>query len=185
MTDSIALADAEILGRLANLIGERNEIDKKIAHLIDRPALAGHPGEFIAAKVFGIKLEYSAAKKSFDGYFMLPPLAGRSVNVKFYSKQDGNLDISPDALPDFYLVLTGPRIPATSSRGDHRPMVIHSVHLFEARPLNAELRQRGLKIGTATSVRQLYWQAATIYPEQRSQLLILTEQQRQLLALFQ
>jgi hypothetical protein len=45
------------LKELANLIEKRNEIDRKIADIIQRPAIPGHIGEFIASRVFDIQLE--------------------------------------------------------------------------------------------------------------------------------
>ena len=83
---------------LAEAIRRRNEADAAIARIIGRPAEKGHIGEFIAAGVFGIDLEASAAHKGSDGRFVDGPLRGRSVNIKFYGKQEGMLDIRLDAL---------------------------------------------------------------------------------------
>src|SRR5262245_12005509 len=102
------------LERLAELIRARNRIDSELAVLITRPALCGHVGEYIAAAIFDIALERSAAHKGSDGRFNAGPLAGRSVNVKWYTAFCGPLDITPRALPDYYLVLTGPKQPAGS-----------------------------------------------------------------------
>ena len=173
-----------VLEKLADLLGQRNQIDNQIARLIDRPAHAGHLGEFIAAEIFDIELADSAVQKGSDGHFALGNLAGKSVNVKKYSLQEGLLDIRPDALPDFFLVLTGPRGQAASSRGTTQPWTIESVFLFEAEPLFEEVSRRGLKIGVATSVRRQYWDEAQIYPTQANQTLILTPDQKRLLALF-
>lgn len=172
------------LRRLAELIRQRNAAEIEITGLTGRPAAIGHLGEYIAAGVFGITLVDSASHKSIDGYFTAGPLAGRSVNVKWYARQEGLLDITPDSLPDFYLVMTGPKTAATSSRGKTRPWTIELVYLFEARPLVVQLRQYGMKIGIATSVRQSLWQAAEIYPVQRNNLLFLSDEKRQKLFLF-
>jgi hypothetical protein len=177
--------EMEDLHRLAGLIKQRNTIVQEIAALIGRPGLIGHIGEYIAAHVFHINLQESASYKGIDGHFTTGQLAGCSVNVKWYLKQEGLLDINPQALPDFYLVLTGPKASAGPSRGQIRPWLIHSVHLFDAAALVGLLKQRGLKIGVATSVRQKFWRESEIYPEQRSSRLTLTEEQRNLLALFQ
>ena len=99
------------LQTLASLLHERNALDARIAQLIGRPASPGHVGEFIAAAVFDIDLFESATQKAADGVFRRGALQGRTVNIKIYGKQEGILDIRPDALPDFYLVLTGPRSP--------------------------------------------------------------------------
>ena len=108
------------LARLAALIQQRNAIDQEIAQLIGRPALIGHVGEYIASRLFGIDLMASASHKGIDGYFGDGPLAGRSVNIKWYAKLEGMLDITPAALPDTYLVLAGPPDSALSSRGATR-----------------------------------------------------------------
>jgi len=79
---------------------------------------------------------------------------------------EGILDITPETLPDFYLVLTGPKGAPTSSRGTMRPWLISYVFLFDAAKLLADLR--GVKVGIATSVRQHIWDMAEIYPTQRN-----------------
>ena len=154
------------LQRLAKLIREQNRVSDDIAALVGRPAL-----EFIAARIFGIALASSATEKSIDGHFTSGSLVGRSVNVKWYAKRESILDITPDALPDFYLVLAGPSSRAASSRG-------------QARPLVATLGQAGRKIGVATSVREELWRQAELYPEQASASPVLTPEQRSLLQLF-
>jgi len=65
-----------------------------------------------------------------------------------------------------------------------RPWVICSVHLFDAHDLVGILRRRGIKIGIATSVRQQLWEETEIYPLQRNRALVLSPEQRRLLALF-
>jgi hypothetical protein len=76
------------LERLAALIREQNRVAEEIGKLIGRPALVGHVGEFIAAKVFDIKLAASATERAIDGHFVSGPLVGRSVNVKWYGARD-------------------------------------------------------------------------------------------------
>lgn len=172
------------LARLAALIQQRNAIDQEIAQLIGRPALIGHVGEYIASRLFGIDLMASASHKGIDGYFGDGPLAGRSVNIKWYAKLDGALDITPAALPDTYLVLAGPPDSALSSRGATRPWLIDAVYLFDAVALVEHLRRLGVKIGVATSVRRALWQAAQVYPEPNNPALPLSEAQRARLAQF-
>jgi len=167
----------EDLKDLAGLLDHLNNLGKQISELTQRPATIGHTGEFIASKVFDIKLEESAAAKAIDGHFQSGPLAGKSVNVKWYGKQESILDITPDALPDYYLVMTGPKSSITSSRGSIRPWLIDSIFLFDANILMARLRKRGVKIGIATSVRKQDWQDFQIYPVSRSSALKLTEDQ--------
>ena len=172
------------LRRLASLIGQRNRVDGEIAAIIGRPAHAGHIGEFVAAAIFEIELHESATHKGTDGHFTRGPLAGRSVNVKKYSTDQGLLDIRPDALPDFFLVLAGTRTGAASSRGTTQPWAIESVYLLEAAPLIGELSARGVKIGVATSVRRHIWDGAEIYPSPTSRILRLTPGQISTIALF-
>jgi hypothetical protein len=172
------------LRELAKLIHERNLLDVEISNLIGRPATIGHVGEFIAAKIFNIELEESATHKGIDGRFQGEPLQGRSVNVKWYPKQEGLLDITPDSLPDYYLVLAGPRSPAESSRGKTRPWLIKHVYLFETKSLMESLQKHGIKIGAATSVRQYFWDQSEIYPLIRTTDYLITNQQYKALALF-
>jgi hypothetical protein len=170
--------------QLAELIRTRNAVMKQIAALIQRPALIGHVGEFIASRIFRIALEESASQKGIDGRFTDDQLAGQSVNIKWYAKRENILDVTPDALPDFYLVLTGPKSAASSSRGGVRPWVIEAVYLFDAHELVQGLRSRGVKTGVATSVRQHLWDEAEVYPIPRNTRLMLSEEQRKLLARF-
>ena len=96
----------------------------------------------------------------------------------------------PEVLPNYYLVLTGAKLAAISSRGTHRPLVIESIFLFEAIKLVRELNLRAsklkriVKFGLATSVPQQFWDEAEIYPAQRNNTLVLTTEQKSLLALF-
>lgn len=166
------------------LIKTKNDNDYRIAQLINRPAQIGHVGEFIASKIFDINLEESAVHKSIDGYFQRGPLIQRSVNIKWYTKQQAMLDITPESLPDYYLVLTGPVSPAISSRGSTRPWLIDHVYLFQASALVIKIRQRGAKIGIATSVPKLFWEEAEIYPEQTNPIFPLSDDTEKLLALF-
>ncbi len=172
------------LDRLALLIRQRNDVEVEITRIIGRPAQIGHIGEYIAAKVFRIALASSATEKGYDGRFEEGPLRGRTVNVKWYAKREGALDIEPRSLPDFYLVLTGPHELAGSSRGTPRPWLITSVFLFDGPRLVDELAKAGIKVGIATSVRKHLWDAAELWPNQRSTLFPLTDEQRRMLRLF-
>ncbi len=172
------------LNRLADLLRRYNAIGDAIAGMIGRPAERGHVGEYIAAHVFNIALERSARKRARDGRFTAGALAGRTVNVKWYGKQEGVLDLHARGAPDYYLALTGAAGSAVSSRGATRPWVIQSVYLFDARRLLEDLRARGVKIRTGSSVRQVLWKAAEVYPEPWSTALTITQEQRDLLGLF-
>lgn len=172
------------LKRIAELLEKRNQIDLEISKTIGRPATTGHIGEFIASKIFKIKIEGSATTKGIDGVFSEDSIKGKTVNIKFYGKQEGILDIAIPELADYYLVLTGPKTAPTTSRGSSRPLVIAHVYLFEMHKLLKELRKRGVKIGIATSVAQSYWEEAEIYPQNTNKRLKLTREQLDLLNLF-
>ena len=172
------------LAQIARLLSERNAIDDTIAAIIDRPMTAGHLGEWIAAQVFDIELERSASTAAIDGRFRTGPLQGQTVNVKWYLKQEGLVDISESQVLDYYLVLAGPRSALLTSRGGTRPWRIDHVYLFHAPTLLAEQRSRGVKAGVAASVRKRQWESAEIYPDPNNQLLPVSDRQARLLELF-
>jgi len=62
------------LERLAELLTKKRQIDSDISSIIRRPALPSHIGEFIASRIFGIKLEVSATAKGIDGVFIESPM---------------------------------------------------------------------------------------------------------------
>ena len=171
------------INRLAELIKSKNSIDNMIATHIGRPALPGHIGEYIAAHIFDIELCATANQRAIDGSFRSGALAGKTVNIKYYGKKENLLDITPDALPDFYLVLTGPKGQAVSSRGQTRPFLISFVFLFSTTELISLLKARGIKIGIATSVKKSVWDEAEIYPKHNAEFL-LSEEMRKSLFLF-
>ena len=135
--------------RLAAFIRQRNGIDREISEIIGRPAHPGHMGEFLASRIFNIRLADSATTKGIDGHFVDGPLAGKSVNVKEYSKNDHLSDIKRDAVPGVYLVLTGPKAPATSSRGATHPWTIAEIFLFDGPALGRELQSVEGKLSEA------------------------------------
>lgn len=94
------------LRKIASLLRERNVIDEKIAAVMHRPMTAGHLGEWIASQVFDIEPETSGA--AIDGRFRAGPLQGRTVNVKWYLKREGLIDMTESPALDYYLILTGP-----------------------------------------------------------------------------
>ena len=106
------------------------------------------------------------------------------MNVKWYGRLERILDINPNGLPDYYLVLTGPLATAVSSKGMTRPWMITSVYLFEATALLATLHAANAKISVATGVRKALWDAAEIYPSQRNPALPLTAAQWGQISLF-
>jgi hypothetical protein len=172
------------LEQLAILLRQYNAIGKEIATLIGRPAQIGHVGEYIAAQIFDIRLEHTANTRAIDGRFASGPLAGCSVNIKWYAMHENMLDVCLGVQPDYYLVMTGPTSSSLTSRGAQRPWLLHSVFLFSSLQLLQELGQRGVKVSVATSVRKATWEAAMIYPHNNNPAYVLTELQRQQLALF-
>ena len=176
--------NAEQIERLARLIRDRNAIDDEIARIVGRPAEKGHVGEYIAATLFGIELEESAVQAGYDGHFREGPFMGKTVNIKWYAKREGLLDIREDHLPDYFLVLAGPPEVMESSKGQTRPWLIEEVFLFEAKPLVERLKTRGVKIGVATSVRQAEWKEARMYPGGGLSGLRFPDAARNLLSLF-
>lgn len=181
---TLAATETDSLTRVAALLRERNAIDVKLAQLINRPMTSGHLGEWIAAQVFDIQLESSAAAAGIDGRFRSGVLQGRTVNIKWYLKREGLLDTTEFTAFDYYLVLTGPQSPAVSSRGTTRPWCIEAVYLFEARQLRSEQTIRGVKHGVASSVTRQQWEAAQIYPAATNTQLAVTAQQAEQLRLF-
>jgi hypothetical protein len=173
----VTTVNRSVLAQLADLIRSRNAIDEQIAAVINRPASIGHVGEVIAAQVFDIELETSAVTKGHDGRFTTGPLAGKTVNIKFYGKFESMLDINPDGILDYYLVLTGPKATSMTSRSGVRPLLIESVFLFEAQPLVDALMAREVKLGAATSVAKALWDAAELYPNPTSVAFGLTPEQ--------
>jgi hypothetical protein len=172
------------LAQLAQLLRQWNEVGDRIASLIGRPAEPGHIAEFVAARIFSIDLHQSAAHKGSDGVFVEGPLSGRTVNVKWSSKQDNLLNLNPASPPDYYLVLKGPKAPPQSSRGRTHPWLISFVYLFEANLIHSNLASRGVAVGVASSVVADLWQRAQVYPSANNLALSLTHDQRAALSLF-
>ena len=106
------------------------------------------------------------------------------MNIKWYLKREGVLDTTESTALDYYLVLTGPRSPAVSSRGASRPWCIEAVYLFEARQVRSEQMARGVKRGVASIVIGQQWDAAEIFPSATSTQLIVTPVQAEQLRLF-
>lgn len=174
----------ENLINLAKAIKQKNIADNDIALITGRPAERGHTGEYIAASIFNIKLQESASHKGSDGYFMSNNFVGKTVNIKWYGKQEGILDLNLKDLPNYYLVFTGPKAEAISSRGATRPWLISHVYLFDAESLISVLSKRRVSVGVATSLLSKLWEAAEIYPNSNNPIFILSTEQRYILALF-
>jgi hypothetical protein len=172
------------LTELASRLRSRNKLDAQIAKIIGRPAQTGHIGEFVAAELFSIRLHDSANEAGSDGVFESGPHKGRTVNIKWYAKREGIMDLAVKSKPQTYLVLAGPAAGATSSAGTHRPLVIESVYLFDAADLHADLTGRELQIGQASSVLSRLWDAAQVWPVENPAVLPLDDNQRAILSSF-
>lgn len=183
MEGFVPMADGEV-EQIASLLRERNALDEQIGAIIQRPMTSGHLGEWIAAQVFGIELTASAVEAGIDGRFTTGALQGRTVNVKWYLKREGMLDLTEAPVLDYYLVLAGPSVTSLSSRGGLRPWCIAAVYLFDAKRLLEEQRARGVKIGVASSVRVAQWDAAEIYPRPHNPALSVSPDQAALLRLY-
>ncbi|WP_205324971.1 hypothetical protein [Glycomyces sp. YM15] len=152
--------DEDGLKSIAMLLQARGEIEARIADIVGRPLVHGHLSDWIAAQIFDIELE-AAAGHAVDGWFRSGPLAGRTVNIKHYTRAEGLLDLTDSDELEYYLVMTGPR---AARPGVHRPWGIDHVYVFDAFELTQSLRAHMRRIGVATSVRPELWHAAEVYP---------------------
>lgn len=171
------------LPQLASLLKSRNTIDSKMSNLIEKSVGVQAVGEYIAAAIFGIVLEEKNTHKSSDGHFTRGPLAGQSVDVQWRIRHDGILHLKTDPLPDYYLVFVGSKELATFHTLSI-PWLIESLYLFHAAELYTALRERGVQIGTGTSITGPLWERAELYPIQRNNQLILSAEERNTIALF-
>ena len=173
------------LAHLADLLRTRNGIDSEIARIIGRPLVAGHMGEWVASRIFDVELHTSATNRGSDGRFRSGPLAGQTVNVKWPMRHNGLLDIKDDPSLDYFLVLTGPPVPPSSSRGMSWAWCVQTVFLFDAPKLIQQQRARGVQLGAASSVTKRQWDAAEIYPQARNTAMRLSPDQLAMLKLLQ
>lgn len=167
---------------LASLLKSRNTIDGKIATLIGRTAQVGNVAEYIAAVIFHIELEEVGRRQGYDGRFTAGPLAGQTVDVQWRPRRDGQMNIREGALPDYYLVFTGPAEAATPSFAN--PWLIDAVFLFHAGELLNALHERGVLLGSSTSVTGPLWERAEIFPVPLNARLRLAEEELKQLMLF-
>jgi hypothetical protein len=147
----------------------------------------GNIGEYIASKVFDIKLNQSRSEKGHDGFFQ-KELVNKKVNVKCYLSFDRTIAMKPLTHPDYYLVLEAKL--ETQKSSVERPFIIKSIYLFNAEELVSELQQRlerknkTLKLNEATYVQKDLWEAAEIYPNQRNTDLPMTKKRQEFLNYF-
>lgn len=83
---------------LPGLIRERNR--NRDPHPRDNrpPVSIGHLGEY-ASQIFNIRLAESATHDAVDGWFDSGPLAGKSVNIKWYACQESFSTSAPPTAP--------------------------------------------------------------------------------------
>ena len=159
----------------------RNTIDSKLASAIGRTAHINNVGEYIASTVFKIELNESGHSRGFDGRFTYGPLTNSTVDVQWKTRHDGLLNIKPEAIPNYYLVFTGPTTPAPDNA---TPWLIERCFLFNAHDLVVALRERKVQIGTGTSITGPLWERAEIYPVARNNVIVLSDEERRMLFLF-
>ena len=176
--------EMEDLAELARLLDTRNQVDSKIAGIVGRSARIGDIGEYIAARIFEIKLHDSGSAKGSDGIFMGGPFKGRTVNVKFYTDSGYGLDLKPPGSTEFYLVLSGGG-KEMGAKGTYRPLTVDSVYIFDEPTLMGKLIARRVKIGEPTSMKNEDWDEAELYPESRSPVYKPNDGQRRMLRLFE
>lgn len=172
------------LPRLAQLVRARNTVESNIANLLGSSINLNAVGKHIAATIFGITLLPSSQHREFEGIFAHAPLTGKTVDIQWYPRREGFLHVQSDSAPDYYLILAGPKQESSTTRALVNPWLISSVHLFNSNELLAALRERGVQLGSHTSVINQLWERAEIFPTQHNPVLILTEEQRHLLRLF-
>lgn len=152
------------IGKIADLLKDRNKIDQQITGIIGRPAEKGHISEWIASKVFPIELNRNKNEKGYDGIFSEGSLKGKKVDIKYYTVNQHQIDLNPEISEDVYLlVFTGPYRSAAASEKQNRPFCISNIYIFNERELCDKLKS-GVKVGKATSVKEKYWGRGEIYP---------------------
>ena len=166
---------------LASLLKSRNTIDSKMSTQIGRAAQVGNVAEYIAAAIFPIVLDEEGKRRGYDGRFTDGPLAGQTVDVQWHPRRDGQMNVKVDAFPDYYLMFTGPESTTPSYAN---PWLIDAAFLFHGGELRNALRERGVQLGSSTSITGPLWERAEIFPVSRNTRLQLSEDERQLLMLF-
>jgi hypothetical protein len=172
------------LSRLAELLRARTTVESNIANLLKCEVDLSNVGEHIAARIFGIRLIPATGQTGLVGIFTNPALMGKTVDVRWYPRREGYLNIHTDPAPDYTLVLAGPKIDPNEARALANPWIITSVYLFQMQELLSTLRTRGIRVGPRVSINTHLWEQAEIFPHQHNPGLILADEQRQLLKLF-
>ena len=166
----------------ASLVKSRNTIDSKIATVIGHSTQASNVADYIASIIFRITREEIGRERGYTGRFTHGPLTGHTVDVQWRLKDDRQLSVRPDFIPDYYLVFTGP----ANQEADHStPWLITSIYLFDGHSLLNALVERKVQLGSSASVTGPLWERAEIYPKPSNQLFVLGTEERHQLALFQ
>lgn len=172
------------LSHLAELVRARNAVESNIANLLGSAVNLDTVGEFIAANVCGIRLIPSVQHNEFAGIFTNAALMGKTVDIRWYTRREGFLNVHTDPTPDYTLVLAGPKLDQNEARALVNPWIITSVYLFHTQELLHTLRTRSVRVGPRVSVNSQLWEQAEIFPTPRNHLFVLTTEQHQLLQLF-
>lgn len=166
MTDRRNAAPGGALRCLAALLTARNVLDCEMTKIIGRPMDKGPFGEFVAARIFDIRLHKKAVVKGHDGCFTVgdykgEPLKGRKVEIKYYARCNHDLDMKTgEEKPAFYLVMTGPPKREGEAKGTPAPWVIESVFLFETEALERVVVPKTNPV----AIKKERWAEAQIYP---------------------
>lgn len=172
------------LSRLAELLRARNTVESNIANLLKCEVDLNIVGEQIAASVFGIRFMPTSVPGQSVGTFTRESLTGKTVDVRWYLRREGFLNIHTDPAPDYTLALAGPKLDPSEARAFVNPWIITSAYLFHMPELLNTLRVRGVRIGPRVSVNSHLWEQAEIFPNSPNSTLVLSNEQRQLLQLF-
>jgi hypothetical protein len=178
----------DALNQLAEAIRQRNEVDDRIASIVGRPTSGGALDRFVACRIFQIGLDDPDSDvRPSVGRFCEGPLTGRSVAIQWTTLTSRTLDITYDSLPDYVLVMAGSgaaRATSAAAEAEARPWQVERVYLFDVRDLLAGLGGNGAEFRSTTAIDRRAWQAAEIYPRQRSARYLLSGAQRHALELF-
>ena len=174
----------EELRRLAELVRKRNQKAGRISSIFRQPDQPEKVRERIASRVFGIEISSGPGEKVISGHFTEGKLAGNAVNIKWYARNDGRLSMQENPLPDFYLVLTGPKTGKEGSTAAISLWTLDYVYLFRTEVIMGQLRLRGAEPSETTRIRRRDWNRCELYPESRCSYLNLSDAQMEMLKLF-
>ena len=186
----------EELKQLAPLISQWDMARRSIAALIEESTSIGELGEAIAFSIFDME-PARRGQPGHDGHFRSGPLATKAINVKTYNSFNWTIDFDPLARHpvDYYLVLAGlPQSSTKASPGSYQKLfaierVFLLSHQVVLEGVAASYEARGARFvadNNPYSLRQEYWLPTEIWPALNNPCppLVLTIQQRELLALF-